>query len=98
MVSMAMEEGAMASSSWNRGWKRGRLLVAALAVVALTALGAVGAPVAGQAEQRVVSGVVEQMASGRLMVATTTNVVTVEVRPDTRYEKEGPGTVADIQP
>jgi len=55
-------------------------------------------PAAGQEEPRVATGVIEQIAGPRLTIGTPTGTLTVETTPNTRYEKEGPGTIQDLRP
>ena len=51
-----------------------------------------------QGEVRIVSGPVVQLDGASATVATNTGPVTVQLTENTRYEKMGPGTLADIQP
>lgn len=50
-----------------------------------------------QAEVRIVSGNVVQLDGMRATLAANTGPVTVQMTENTRYEKMGPGTVADLQ-
>jgi hypothetical protein len=65
---------------------------------------AIGLAVAGvgfaraQGEIRIVSGSVVQLDGLRATVAANTGPVIVQMNDNTRYEKMGPGTLADLQP
>jgi hypothetical protein len=72
--------------------------LAVVAVALLTAWLGIAPPAASQDDQRVASGIVEQMAGNRLTIGTSTGTLTVETTPNTRYEKEGPGTPQDLRP
>jgi hypothetical protein len=51
-----------------------------------------------QGEVRIVTGSVVQLDGLRATVAANTGPVTVVMNDNTRYEKQGPGTLADLQP
>ena len=51
-----------------------------------------------QGEVRIVTGNVVQLDGLRATVAANTGPVTVQMTENTRYEKMGPGTLADLQP
>jgi hypothetical protein len=69
----------------------------ALLAAALMVVGLGGGAVLGQ-EQRVVTGPVVENAGGRLTVGANSGPVTVVTGPNTVYEKEGRGTVDELQP
>src|SRR3954452_12179632 len=54
--------------------------------------------VRAQGEGRIVTGSVVQLDGLRATVAANTGPVTVQMTDNTRYEKHGPGTMADLQP
>lgn len=51
-----------------------------------------------QGEVRIVSGSIVQLDGLRATVAANTGPVVVQMTENTRYEKQGPGTLADLQP
>src|SRR5581483_11161212 len=51
-----------------------------------------------QGEVRIVTGSVVQLDGMRATVASNTGPVVVQMTENTRYEKQGPGTLADLQP
>ncbi|HEY7063514.1 MAG TPA: DUF5666 domain-containing protein [Chloroflexota bacterium] len=51
-----------------------------------------------QSEVRIVSGPVVQLQDNMATVGANTGPVTVQLTDNTRYEKMGPGTLADVQP
>jgi hypothetical protein len=67
--------------------------VAALGLI-VAGIGLAGA----QGEVRIVTGNVVQLDGLRATVAANTGPVVVQMTENTRYEKMGPGTVADLQP
>jgi hypothetical protein len=71
-------------------------LVAGLLATGLVAAGA--GHVRAQGEVRIVTGSVVQLDGLRATVAANTGPVIVQMTDNTRYEKQGPGTVADLQP
>src|SRR5262249_41376169 len=71
-------------------------LVALLSLSLVAALQA--APVVGEGEPQFVFGVVVSLAQDQAVVGTNTGPVTVQLSPDTQYEREAPGTLQDIQP
>ncbi|HLH24521.1 MAG TPA: DUF5666 domain-containing protein [Chloroflexota bacterium] len=73
-----------------------RALLAALLTSGLVAAG-LGLARA-QGEVRIVSGPVVQLDGSRATVAANTGPVIVQLTDNTRYEKQGPGTLADLQP
>jgi hypothetical protein len=75
-----------------------RWTLAALASVGLAAIGLAALPAAGQGEERVASGDVVELDDGRAVLNTNSGPVTVLMDENTHYEREGPGTLADIQP
>ena len=77
-------------------WRPLRGLAAGLVAVGLVAasLGLARA----QGEVRIVSGPVVQLEGDRVTVAANTGPVVVQLTDNTRYEKQGPGALADIQP
>jgi hypothetical protein len=71
-------------------------LAAGLLAAGLIVAGAVVAR--AQGEVRIVTGSVVQLDGMRATIATNTGPVVVQMTENTRYEKQGPGTLADIQP
>src|SRR5688572_16653088 len=55
-------------------------------------------PVQAQGEVRVVTGVVVDLVDGRATISTNTGPATIQVNENTRYERQGTGTLSDIQP
>ena len=78
-------------------WQGRMLAAAALFSVGLATAGP-AALVQGQGEMRVVSGTVVSLADNRAILSANTGPVTVQMGPDTVYEKEGVGSLSDIQP
>ncbi|HZR97123.1 MAG TPA: DUF5666 domain-containing protein [Chloroflexota bacterium] len=82
----------MGRGFWNLKGPAAVLLAAALIVVGL------GGGVALGQEQRTVTGPVVENVGGRLTVGANSGPVTVVTGPSTVYEKEGRGTVDELQP
>lgn len=77
----------------------GRVLTGALvAMGAVASYGAVAAPVQAQGEVRIVSGTVVDLTDGVATLSTNTGPMTVRTSPNTRYERQAPGTVGDLRP
>jgi hypothetical protein len=64
----------------------------------MAAIAAWAAPALGQGGQQIVAGSVVQITGNRITVGANAGPVTVQTGPATRYEKEGPGTLADLRP
>ncbi len=47
---------------------------------------------------RIISGTVVQLVDGRATLSTNTGPLTVQLSEDTRYEREGRGTLEDLRP
>jgi len=79
----------------DRGGLGRVLLAVALLATTLPLIGA-NASLA-QGDERVVSGAVVQIGTDQATISSNTGPVVVALGPDTGYEKEGPGTIYDIQ-
>ena len=77
-------------------WRPLRGLAAGLLAAGLV-VGSVGL-VRAQGEVRIVSGTVVQLNGQQATVAANTGPVVVQMTETTRYEKQGPGTLTDLQP
>jgi hypothetical protein len=75
---------------------RGLILAAILGGLFLGAL--TPQPAQAQGEVRVVTGVVVDLIDGRATLSTNTGPATIQVNENTRYERQGTGTLSDIQP
>ncbi|HLH26646.1 MAG TPA: DUF5666 domain-containing protein [Chloroflexota bacterium] len=70
-----------------------------VALIALGMTGGLGLSAArAQDTDQLAGGPVVALANGQAIVATPTGPVTVQLEPDTRYEMDSPGTLADVQP
>ena len=78
--------------------RTGRGLVLAAILGGLLMAGLTPRMAQAQGEIRVVSGVVVDLVDGRATVSTNTGPATIQVNENTRYEKQGLGTLGDIQP
>lgn len=65
---------------------------------AALALGLGAAPALGQDGDQFVFGPVVDLTAGQATVATPTGPVVVELAPDTIYERDSTGSLADVQP
>ena len=74
------------------------LLGLAAGLLATSLVAASAGYVRAQGEVRIVTGSIVQLDGLRATVAANTGPVTVQMTDNTRYEKQGPGTVADLQP
>jgi hypothetical protein len=74
--------------------QRAPRLAAALAVCSMV----LGGMAVAQGEQRVVTGSVVEITPGQITLSTNTGPAAVIIGPTTTYEKEGPGTIFQIQP
>ena len=68
------------------------------AFIAMASIAVWAAPALGQGGQQIVAGSVVQITGNRITVGANAGPVTVQTGPATRYEKEGPGTLADLRP
>ena len=91
MVARKRKEGAR--QVWY-GIQRATRLAAALAVCGMV----LGGLALAQGDQRVVSGSVVEITPGQITLSTNTGPAAVMIGPTTTYEKEGPGTIFEIQP
>jgi hypothetical protein len=69
----------------------------AAVLIATTLPLTVGSVTLAQGDERVVSGAVVQIGADQATISSNTGPVVVALGPDTSYEKEGPGTIYDIQ-
>jgi hypothetical protein len=76
------------------GIRQVRGLAAILAICSLV----VGGVALAQGQPSVVTGSVVQVSNGQITLSTNTGPATVMTGPTTTYEKEGPGTIFQIQP
>jgi Domain of unknown function (DUF5666) len=76
------------------GIRHARGLAAALLVCSLVLAGVAVA----QGDQRVISGQVVEVTPGQITLSTNTGPASVLINTTTTYEKEGPGTIFQIQP
>src|SRR3954471_2207454 len=74
--------------------RQARRLAAALLVCSLMLAGVAVA----QGDQRVISGQVVEVTPGQITLSTNTVPASVLINATTTYEKEGPGTIFEIQP
>src|SRR5438105_3890501 len=89
-----MQEGRGIMGKLSR--RRFHGLAASLLVAGLTLAGLGYAH--AQGDVRIVSGPIVQLQGNMATVGANTGPVTVQLTDNTRYEKMGPGTLADIQP
>jgi hypothetical protein len=81
-----------------RNYSRRSLLGLAAGLLAIGLVVAGAGYTRAQGEVRIVTGSVVQLDGMRATVASNTGPVTVQMTDNTRYEKQGPGTLADLQP